>query len=191
MGFFDFVKNAGKSLFGSSDANAAEAIAEEVGDPSLADKIEVDVDGETVKISGDIPDQETKEKLILAAGNVEGVSKVEEDLKTEEEPAAEAAEDSDGEALDGKGHPAFIGKAADRRDNRTGQCTDSGAEDERESHHVFGADAAETGGLPVGGAGAHLPSDERVVEKEIENENHDAAYTDNPDHLWRDPDSAE
>ena len=90
MGFFDFVKNAGKSLFGSSDANAAEAIAEEVGDPSLADKIKVDVDGETVKISGDIPDQETKEKLILAAGNVEGVSKVEEDLKTEEEPAAEA-----------------------------------------------------------------------------------------------------
>jgi SAM-dependent methyltransferase len=30
MGLFDFVKNAGKSLFGSSDANAAEAIAKEV-----------------------------------------------------------------------------------------------------------------------------------------------------------------
>lgn len=84
MGFFDFVKNAGKSLFGSSDANAAEAIAKEVGDPSLADKITVEVDGENVKISGDIPDQETKEKLILAAGNVDGVSKVEEDLKTTE-----------------------------------------------------------------------------------------------------------
>ena len=78
------MKNAGKSLFGSSDANAAEAIAKEVGDPSLADKITVEVDGENVKISGDIPDQETKEKLILAAGNVEGVSKVEEDLKTTE-----------------------------------------------------------------------------------------------------------
>ena len=89
MGFFDFVKDAGKSLFGSSDANAAEAIAEEVGDPSLADKITVEVDGENVKISGDIPDQETKEKIILAAGNVEGVSKVEEDLKTPE-PATEA-----------------------------------------------------------------------------------------------------
>ena len=89
MGFFDFVKDAGKALFGSSDANAAEAIAEEVGDPSLADKIKVEVDGENVKISGDIPDQETKEKLILAAGNVEGVSKVEEALKTIE-PAPEA-----------------------------------------------------------------------------------------------------
>lgn len=89
MGLFDFVKNAGKSLFGSSDANAAEAIAKEVGDPTLADKIKVEIDGENVKISGDIPDQATKEKLILAAGNVEGVSKVEEDLTTAQtEPEA-------------------------------------------------------------------------------------------------------
>jgi nucleoid-associated protein YgaU len=85
MGFFDFVKNAGKSLFGSDEANAAEAIAKEVGDPSLADKIKVEVDGENVKISGELPDQETKEKIIIAAGNVEGVSKVEEDIKTTEE----------------------------------------------------------------------------------------------------------
>ena len=89
MGLFDFVKNAGKSLFGSSDANAAEAIAKEVGDPTLADKIKVEVEGENVRISGDIPDQATKEKLILAAGNVEGVSKVEEDLTTAQtEPEA-------------------------------------------------------------------------------------------------------
>lgn len=85
MGFFDFVKNAGKSLFGSSDANAAEAIAKEVGDPSLADKIKVEVDGETVKVSGDVPDQETREKIIVAAGNVDGISKVDEDIKTEDE----------------------------------------------------------------------------------------------------------
>ena len=85
MGFFDFVKNAGKSLFGSSDANAAEAIAKEVGDPSLADKIKVEVDGETVKVSGDVPDQETREKIIVAAGNVDGISKVDEDIKTEHE----------------------------------------------------------------------------------------------------------
>ena len=84
MGFFDFVKNAGKSLFGSDDANAAEAIAREVGNPSLADKIHVEVDGESVKISGEIPDQDTKEKIIVAAGNVEGISKVEENLETEE-----------------------------------------------------------------------------------------------------------
>ena len=85
MGFFDFVKNAGKSIFGSSadaaETNPAEAIAKEVGDPSLADKIKVEVDGETVKVSGDVPDQETREKIIVAAGNVDGISKVDESLK--------------------------------------------------------------------------------------------------------------
>ncbi|BAQ18793.1 peptidoglycan-binding protein LysM [Methyloceanibacter caenitepidi] len=85
MGFFDFVKNAGKSIFGSgadaAETDAAEAIAKEVGDPSLADKIKVEVDGETVKVTGDVPDQETREKIIVAAGNVEGISKVDESLK--------------------------------------------------------------------------------------------------------------
>lgn len=85
MGFFDFVKNAGKSIFGSSadaaETDPAEAIAKEVGDPSLADKIKVEVDGETVKVSGDVPDQETREKIIVAAGNVDGISKVDESLK--------------------------------------------------------------------------------------------------------------
>lgn len=84
MGFFDFVKDAGKALFGSDEANAAEAIAKEVGDPSLADKLDVEIDGENVKIKGDVPSQELKEKIIVAAGNVEGISKVEEHLTTAE-----------------------------------------------------------------------------------------------------------
>ncbi len=82
MGLFDFVKNAGKALFGSDEANAAEAIAKEVGDPSLADKLDVEIDGENVKISGDVPSQEMREKIIVAAGNVKGISKVEENLTT-------------------------------------------------------------------------------------------------------------
>ena len=84
MGLFDFVKDAGKKLFGSSEANAAEAIAKEVGDPDLKDKIEVEIDGDRVKIRGEVPSQEMKEKVIVAAGNVEGISKVEEDLTTTE-----------------------------------------------------------------------------------------------------------
>jgi len=84
MGLFDFVKSAGKKLWGPSaaNANAAEAIAKEVGDPSLADKLDVEIDGENVKISGDVPSQEMREKIIVAAGNVEGISKVEENLTT-------------------------------------------------------------------------------------------------------------
>jgi len=89
MGFFDFVKNAGKSIFGSgadaAETDAAKAIAKEVGDPSLADKIKVEVDGETVKVTGDVPDQETREKIIVAAGNVDGISKVDENIKTEDD----------------------------------------------------------------------------------------------------------
>jgi len=82
MGLFDFVKDAGKKLFGSSEANAAEAIAKEVGDPNLKDKIKVEVDGDKVKVHGEVPSQEMKEKIIIAAGNVDGISQVEEDLTT-------------------------------------------------------------------------------------------------------------
>jgi nucleoid-associated protein YgaU len=84
MGLFDFVKNAGKNLWGSNEANAAEAIAKEVGEPDLTDKLKVEVVGDSVKIHGEVPTQEIKEKVIVAAGNVEGVSKVDEDLRTSE-----------------------------------------------------------------------------------------------------------
>lgn len=84
MGLFSFVKNAGKKLWGSNEANAAEAIAKEVGDPDLKDKLKVEVVGDSVKIHGEVPTQEMKEKVIVAAGNVEGVAKVEEDLTTTE-----------------------------------------------------------------------------------------------------------
>ena len=75
MGLFDFVKSAGKKLWGSSEANAAEAIAKEVGDPDLKDKLDVEIVGDSVRIRGEVPSQEMKEKIILAAGNVEGVSR--------------------------------------------------------------------------------------------------------------------
>lgn len=80
MGLFKFIRDAGKSLFGAGEANAAEAIEKEVKDLGLDGDIKVEVDGETVKISGDVPDQETKEKIILAAGNVEGIAEVEDDM---------------------------------------------------------------------------------------------------------------
>ena len=82
MGFFDFVKDAGKSLFGSDDPepNAAEAIEKEVADLGLDGDVKVEVAGDTVKIAGAAPTQEAREKLILAAGNVLGIAKVEEEI---------------------------------------------------------------------------------------------------------------
>jgi len=82
MGFFDFVKDAGKSLFGDDEAPeaSAEAIEKEVADLGLEGDVKVEVSGDTVKIAGAAPTQEAREKLILAAGNVMGVAKVEEEI---------------------------------------------------------------------------------------------------------------
>ena len=91
MGFFDFVKDAGKKLFGDdeADANGAEAINAEVGELGLEGDVKVQVEGDTVKISGAAPSQSAREKLILAAGNVLGIAKVEEEISVEtEEPEA-------------------------------------------------------------------------------------------------------
>ena len=82
MGFFDFVKDAGKSLWGSDEpeADAAAAIEKEVAALGLDGDVKVEVSGDTVKIAGAAPTQEAREKLILAAGNVLGVAKVEEEI---------------------------------------------------------------------------------------------------------------
>lgn len=81
MGMFDFISDAGKNLFGIGDANAAEAIEAEVAELGLEGDVNVVVDGDTVKITGTAPTQEAREKLILAAGNVEGIAKVEETIE--------------------------------------------------------------------------------------------------------------
>ncbi len=82
MGIFDFVKNAGKKLWGSDDDDASEAIAKEAGMLGLKDGLDVKVEGDKVVISGTAPSQEVKEKLILAAGNVAGIAQVEENITT-------------------------------------------------------------------------------------------------------------
>ena len=86
MGVFDFIKDVGEKLFGASEANAAPAdkIKEELKKHGLdSDKLDITVDGDTVKIGGEAPSQELREKIIIAAGNTLGTSKVEENIKVE------------------------------------------------------------------------------------------------------------
>ena len=66
MGFFDFVKDAGKKLFGDDEAPEASAgaIEKEVADLGLDGDVKVEVSGDTVKIAGAAPTQEAREKLI-------------------------------------------------------------------------------------------------------------------------------
>lgn len=83
MGLWNFVKDAGKSLFGSADAAEPDAdiLAKEVEDLGLdATGLDISVVDGKVKVSGDAVSQEMKEKVILAVGNVEGVAEVEDEI---------------------------------------------------------------------------------------------------------------
>ncbi len=80
MGLLNFLKSAGKSIFGDAAAAAEpEKLKAEIaaagGDPS---KFEIVVDGDTVKLSGAAASQEERERAILAIGNVAGVATVED-----------------------------------------------------------------------------------------------------------------
>jgi nucleoid-associated protein YgaU len=87
MGVWDFVKNAGKKLgIGKDDeeAPAPDALKKEVEDLGLdAEGLDIEVEGDKVRIKGRAKSQEAKEKVVLALGNVAGVAKVEEDITTE------------------------------------------------------------------------------------------------------------
>lgn len=103
MAFWDFAKNAGKSVFGKAEAADAqpaqdqksdtdrkvEALTKEIRALGLSDKnVKLRLSGDTVHIEGRGADRETLEKLVLAVGNIEGIARVEADLP---EAAGEAA----------------------------------------------------------------------------------------------------
>lgn len=106
MGLFAFIKDAGEKLFGSGEAKAAAAPA----DPAAANAraaeairnyivamqlapadLVVSFDGAraVVTVAGTAADQATKEKILLAAGNVAGVAEVDDQL-TVSNPEPEA-----------------------------------------------------------------------------------------------------
>ncbi len=111
MGWLTFIKSAGEKLFGKREAQAAPAAKPAPADPAEANKaaaaailtyvkaqnlvttgITITFDGAsgTVKVAGSVPDQETKEKIVLCCGNVDGVEHVDENILVETvEPEAE------------------------------------------------------------------------------------------------------
>lgn len=85
MGFFSFVANAGAKLFGgkkpSDVPNLSALIRDHVKKIGLPDKhIHYWLEEEVMVVSGWVNDKSTKEKVVLAVGNVEGVHKVEDRL---------------------------------------------------------------------------------------------------------------
>lgn len=102
MGLISFIKEAGHMLgIGKAEATQPEgspaaatpdvaALEAEVKRLGLqVDGLKIEVDGDKVKVAGAAADQATKEKLVLALGNVAGVASVEDDV-TVATPAPEA-----------------------------------------------------------------------------------------------------
>jgi len=113
MSLISFIKEAGEKLFGKGEAKAAQeaaataptadniarlneaagnAIEEYVRTMGLkVEGLDVNFDGatSTATVSGQVPDQATKEKVLLCCGNVENVAAV-NDMLTVKEKAPEA-----------------------------------------------------------------------------------------------------
>jgi len=83
MGLINFIKNAGASIFGGSEAKAApaEELKKELDKHGLdAKDVKIEVDGDKVKVSGSAASTEQAEKIAVAIGNTIGVQTVENDI---------------------------------------------------------------------------------------------------------------
>jgi nucleoid-associated protein YgaU len=107
MSLISFLQDAGERLFGAKDANAKPATAPASGSPTVAENVgnlndiaarsiekyiatqglsasglKVSFDGAsaTVTVSGQAPDQATREKIVLCCGNVQGVAQVRDEM---------------------------------------------------------------------------------------------------------------
>jgi nucleoid-associated protein YgaU len=84
MGLISFVKNAGASIFGASEAKAApaEELKKELDKNGLDHSaVNIEVEGDKVKVSGTTKSNEEAEKIAIALGNTVGVQTVQNDIK--------------------------------------------------------------------------------------------------------------
>jgi LysM repeat protein len=83
MGLFNFLRDVGAKLSGHGGAYSAptpEALENELKRLGLpTDGLSMKMEGDTVHLSGQVSDAETREKIVLAVGNVEGVGNVDDD----------------------------------------------------------------------------------------------------------------
>ena len=91
MGLFDFVKEAGAKVLDAvaNPATAGTKIKDHIEKEIGVKDVDVQFIDGTVKVSGNAATQADKEKLILAAGNIQGVTKV-EDAVTVAKPESES-----------------------------------------------------------------------------------------------------
>jgi nucleoid-associated protein YgaU len=93
MGLFSFIKEAGAKLLGLGEAQAAtpEALSKAIAAHGFdAKKLDIQVEGDKVKLTGQVASQEEAEKIILAIGNTIGVAEVDTGGLVIQQPAPEA-----------------------------------------------------------------------------------------------------
>ena len=101
MGLFTFIKDAGAKIFGGKTSAEKEAETEALKAQKIAELVHgldlsitefsVTVNDDKATLKGFTTDQATREKVILAAGNVDGIASVEDFINVAAtEPQAEA-----------------------------------------------------------------------------------------------------
>ncbi len=98
MGLFSFIKNTGAKVFGigkTTDEENTEKATKLVGAVNALDlkvaNLTVNVDDDTVSVSGEAADLATKEKVVLVVGNTDGIASVEDNMTVAEVEEIDAA----------------------------------------------------------------------------------------------------
>jgi nucleoid-associated protein YgaU len=99
MGIFSFIKNAGAKVFGigktteEENAEKSEQLRGAISSHQLeVTDLSIEVNDDAVKLWGEATDLATKEKVVLVAGNTNGVASVEDNLTVAEVEVIEEAE---------------------------------------------------------------------------------------------------
>ena len=91
MGIFDFVRNAGASVFGSDKdkEEPTKPLSQHLKEHGISPAgLKFHFSNEAVTVSGEVPDLATREKIVTIIGNVKGVAKVDDQLTIARPPAA-------------------------------------------------------------------------------------------------------
>lgn len=97
MGLISFIKDAGSKIMGIGEDDkeksnqGVEQIKSNIQNLGLkAEGLNISMDGDTAVVAGEVADQATKEKIVLAIGNTAGIANVDDQLSVEkQEPVAQ------------------------------------------------------------------------------------------------------
>ena len=94
MGIFDFIKDAGASVFGGDDdaTEPTKPLSQHLRDHGISpDGLKFAFSNEKVTVSGNVASQELREKIVTIIGNVKGVAAVEDQITVGAAPPAAGA----------------------------------------------------------------------------------------------------